>query len=394
MQSSWETKLQEIEEIVENNIDKLTYYASPSKGIGGLIWFYAYVYLFRQEASILSRCKSTLANAIESMNDPAYPHYFIHRDIGETGKLLNFMLDRELLEYGEVENLMTDFDNAMLKFLKICIRGKAYDSIVGGIQPAMYLLQRLGSKSNVKGIQIELKELVKSIIAHSIAGKNGHHWEIEFNGKTQVSFDRVHGNCNLINFLFQYQKCDDFADTGLIEVIRSACYFIISNKLKDNGVNALLPTQAGGGYQSLGNATYGDLGIGYTFMEIGNHFGWKDLYDEGLILLNRFNKIQISLNTSIRDANLVYGSSGVSSIFLKAHKQFGVETFNEISNKYLKQTLDFAQHENDLAGYKIYYNTSDEWTNYCLDHGLIGIGLTLIGASISDVGYLTHLNYN
>ena len=77
------------------------------------------------------------------------------------------------------------------------------------------------------------------------------------------------------------------------------------------------------------------------------------------------------------DAGICHGSAGIALIYYRLYIETQMREFNEATNHWLKQTINFSKYEDGLAGYKT--SLIDELKcDYSLLTGISGIGLALI----------------
>ena len=143
------------------------------------------------------------------------------------------------------------------------------------------------------------------------------------------------------------------------------------------------------------NINYGDIGIGYTLYHAGKLLENNEYSNRGIETISNFAKLRDDDAESIRDATLLYGSSGIYSVLNQFKGYTSNQILREATDYWLKRTGDFGNNKKAWAGYNTFYNGERNHLQLSFDQGIIGIGITLICSQLDlQPKYLKFMNYN
>lgn len=190
-----------------------------------------------------------------------------------------------------------------------------------------------------------------------------------------------HGISGLILILC---KCLSFkADERLPNIITGASNYLLSQEIDHNIYGSFFPSK------SIDSTTisqrsrlgwcYGDLGVGLALWQAGKLLSNAQYKKKGLEVLLYSSKRRTIEQTSITDAGICHGTSGLVMIFDYLYKNTGENNFLSARDYWIEETLKMCPFTDGLAGYKAYqYNGEFLWNKtYDLLEGVAGIGLTL-----------------
>jgi lantibiotic modifying enzyme len=133
---------------------------------------------------------------------------------------------------------------------------------------------------------------------------------------------------------------------------------------------------------------YGDLGIGYILYQAGITFNDQKVIDFALEVLYHSTHRRTVEETQVFDAGICHGSAGVAHIYNRMWHYTKDPVFKEATDFWIQKTLDFAVHEDGVAGYKKYNPTTKAYENdYGLLEGAAGIGLVLLSYITGDFSW-------
>jgi len=144
-------------------------------------------------------------------------------------------------------------------------------------------------------------------------------------------------------------------------------------------------------YQSI---NYGDLGIGYAIYKAGVVFGHEGHLALGLEVLENASMFRDDTGRHIRDAEMIYGSTGLYAVFSILYEETKRPCFKQAYAYWLGRTLAYDGRRTPWAGFETYYNGFDNAIQVCFNHGISGIGIALINHQLGlGHDYLRFFNY-
>ncbi|PWV51816.1 lanthionine synthetase LanC family protein [Chitinophaga sp. S165] len=360
-------------------------------GISGVAVFYYYYCLFVKDDSHSGLIAGSLEKVVEKLNN-GYTSDIFFREIIEFGHAYLFMTGQQSEDGAEI---LDELDTIITQFSEWKQEQKDLDPVVGGIAAGNYYLKRLSQKADVS-VQLEaLIELINDC-SHVHPEDGSRYWQSSLRNKEVIELGIMHGIAGTIAFLtgcykqgIQQEKCE--------VLIREALRFIA--RYKGTGESAaLFPNIITDGnilekynYQNL---CYGDVGIGYTFYYAGEVLKDTSLVEEGIAILTHAAAYRDDAGRHIKDANLLYGSSGLYTLFSYLHSRTALPVFKETADYWLEKTIGFGRFDTKWGGYESFYNNEIETVHISFLQGICGIGTALI-ASRGDApyDYLTFANY-
>jgi lantibiotic modifying enzyme len=359
-------------------------------GISGAAVFYYYYCLFAKDDTYSRFIAENLEKVVEKLNT-GYTSETLFREIIEFGHAYLFMADQS----NNGAEILDELDTIITQFSEWKQGERDLDPVVGAIAAGNYFLKRLAQKP-VVSMQLEtLIELIEDC-SHAHPEDSSRYWHSSIRNKQVVELGIMHGVAGITAFLtgcykqgIQREKCE--------VLIRESLRFI--TRYKGTGESAALfpniiteeDILEKYNYQNL---CYGDVGIGYTFYYAGEVLKDVSLVEEGLNILTHAAAYRDDAGRYIRDANLLYGSSGLYTLFSYLHSRTALPVFKETADYWLEKTIGFSRFDTKWAGYQSFYNNETETVHISFLQGICGIGTTLI-ASRGDVSfdYLTFANY-
>jgi lantibiotic modifying enzyme len=122
----------------------------------------------------------------------------------------------------------------------------------------------------------------------------------------------------------------------------------------------------------------GDIGIALAYWHIGSNLMNESYKLEAIQLLKKCATRSDLKNNLVYDAGFCHGTSGIAHIFNKFYFFTKDNTFSNISQYWLNQTIDKSIYKDGLAGFKA-WQADLGWQNESgLLEGISGIGLVLL----------------
>lgn len=383
-------RITKIEEVLRQHDDK---YESMglNNGLLGLSVFYYYCYIYTKEEKHLDDISNYIIRSFNGFN-PNYKGFSSVSDIVEIGKYLHFLKRKGLLE-ANINDYLEEADTIVLQFLDTQLAEENIDPVLGTIKAGYYLLNRLETKDMVTEIAKIISELERLSVINT--ERKEAYWYNNFRDKSTPDLELgfTHGIAGIVNFILSVHENGILLEKCKVLII-SALNFLMKHKI-NQGVN-LFPFEALNhtkiNYQNL---CYGDLGIGYVFMRAGKILECKDFFTTGIEIIENSARFKDDDNEYIKDANLLYGASGLFSFFKTMNKYIDSEIIHQASDYWFKKMMNHNQHDTPWLGYKSYYNDHSLSTQLCFSEGICGIGISLIAKELLIEGdYLMFLNYS
>ena len=137
------------------------------------------------------------------------------------------------------------------------------------------------------------------------------------------------------------------------------------------------------------------MGIGYTLYHAGRMLNNETYSDQGIEIMLNMSTFRDDKEEKIYDANLIYGASGIYSLFRLFEEYHPNQAFTKASEYWLDRVMAFGTKNTKWAGYKTFYNGEQNELQLCFDQGICGIGITLICKELNILpDYLNFVNYN
>lgn len=382
-------RIANIEQVLRQNDDKYDSMGLTS-GLLGLSTFYYYCYIYTNEEKYLIDVSNYISKSFSGF-DQNYGGLSSVRDIVEIGNYLHFLKRKGMLE-DDINGYLEDADTIVLEFLDTQIVEKNIDPVLGMIKAGYYLLNRLETKN----FSAKLEEIIFELEQLAISDKEKGilYWYNNFDNMSipKLELGLTHGIAGIVNFILSVYE------SGILmarckQLVIPALKFLMNQK-KLEGVN-LFPFEALNNdkidYQNL---CYGDLGIGYVFVRAGKILECDIFFNVGIEIIENSARFRDDNNDYIKDANLLYGASGLYSFFKTITKYDNSKSIQQARDYWFDKVMGHNQHNTPWSGYKSNYNDHSVSTQLSFSEGICGIGISLIAKELSIEGdYLTFLDF-
>jgi lantibiotic modifying enzyme len=276
-------------------------------------------------------------------------------------------------------DFLQEIDDHIELELNRIIEIEDWDFLHGFIGIGFYFLERKN--------HIIVNKIVKKIEEISIKDSNGIKW-LGFNYAPNKEIvycyplSLSHGSSSIIAFLNLCIKENKMYSKKARTLLDKAVIFLKSCELKDK--KSLFPPEIPFSNEiELRESKLawcnGDLGIGYTFLKIGEDLENDQLYQKGLDICLHSAMRKNQDISFIKDSCLCHGTAGVSYIFKKLFYKTNNPVFDDASSYWLDETLKMAL--NNTADLDMLFWGGEELgmkKDYSLLGGIIGVGLVLI----------------
>lgn len=384
------SKIQEIESSLFSNRDYMSL-AGLNDGILGFSLFYYCHHLLTKEETSFDKMIYFIEEALNRLNSD-YKSHKVKEEIVEIGIYLLFLLEKGLLDEEEIKETLDVFDGIIEDFVYSKIKIEDLDYTIGSLKAGVYFLKRNSKKSI-----IVLDVILDTIERLAIKSDKGIYWKFKLRNEEipKAELGLGHGISGIILFLLQSIELGFYKGRAQ-KLVHEALNFLISQK-RESGINLFAINAFENEYFDYNNLSYGDIGIGYTLLRSGEVLNVPFYQEESLKILKNAARYRDEKKQFIRDANIVYGASGLYSFFNYIYKLTNEKVFYEAKDYWFSKILEFGEQdeENKWAGFQTYFNSVYDFAQLGFTQGISGIGIALISESIGDnKEYLQFLNYN
>ncbi|MDR3220015.1 MAG: lanthionine synthetase C family protein [Dysgonamonadaceae bacterium] len=290
--------------------------------------------------------------------------------------LFEFLRENQFIDISAGQSNVNDY---LVFKMRQDIRQQHYDFMHGALGVGLYFLKK---KTNTKYVQ-ELVDFLYNT-AEKDTDNQIFKWKSVIDIKENITGYNIalsHGISSIIIFLSRVIK-SDMTDKKVHEMLVGAVNYVLSQQLDVLQFGANFPqcSVEGNNFpikKSRLAWCYGDLGIGIALWQAGKAINKIEWGNKGLaVLLQTTQRLSLP-ETYVQEAGICHGSAGIAMIYYRMFLETQRDEFNKTTQYWMKQTLNFAQFEDGLAGYKAL--TEDGWKcNYSLLTGISGIGLVLM----------------
>ena len=358
----------------------------------GYCLYYYYRYLLLNEDLFLDKLSFYLEKGINDINENNIKYYSPNHII-EIGRLLAFFVSEKILDYAHLQEFSQSSKSIISTYLSRKIGDVNFDSIDGIISIGNYLLDlyELGDKKEQKPIKL----ILTILLDNALYNKNHCFWRFNFRNKKTpfIELGLFHGMAGIVYFLSRVIN-NHMGNLKLIDTAKGACNFIISCQSNKNNFLFPLDSELNFGFPHSINLAYGDIGIGYALKTAGITLNNNSIRDKGQFIIDRCADYKDTSNNEIKDAEFIYGASGLMSFFdnLSFYEEKDKHRLSTIY--WIDKIIHFSYNETKYAGFETYMNGFREDVQYSFSHGLIGIA-TILMCYLSKLPhkYLKLFNY-
>ena len=379
-------KIRQIKKVLSENKDKFNG-IGISNGLLGLSLFHYYSFKYFNQEEDINVSLEILENCIGQLNEN-YSSYTTKTDIIELGLYIQFLTDHNILD--TEDSLLDDLDEVILEITNEEILKKNLHNITGALSGGTYFFKRhsFEKRENI------LKNILQIIEEKKIVKNDKEiYWEFDFRGINCAETNLNHGIAGILSFLIKLYK------TGIEKkrcrkLILSGVRFILSQKQISN--NNWFPQFAfQNDFSQYSNLSYGDIGIGYILIKAGENINDQEILSEGIKVLDHWAKYREEQPKYINDANLIYGTAGLSSFFYHLSRNYKTSSFSDAHLYWHKKTAEFNSENSKWAGYTSYFNNDQDYAHLSFSQGISGIGIALLSHLTNDSEtFLSFLKYD
>lgn len=378
-------RVYEIESVLSDN-EELLYSCGLCEGILGASLFYFYFYHFTKDETQLHKVSYYIDVAIQHISN----NNVNELELIEFGKYLCFLNSNGFIDNEDAISYLEELDIAFKEFSGNQDNQNNLDSMSGIIAVGHYYLCAMPLINYKK----EVEKIIELIETLAIENESDLFWQFSHSEtkKLNIELGISHGISGVINFLIlafnQQIKTEE-----CLRMINKGIRYIL--KFAENNGTALFPVEVLSRKRlQYCNLAYGDIGIGYVIFKSGIIIKNSQYIDTGLNIIENSARFRDNHNRFIKDAELIYGSSGLHTIFDFFYDYNKNPLFLEVSEYWLSKTLSHNENDTKWAGYDTYINGFYNYIQLSFSHGLCGIGISLMGYKLREkFNYLQFLNF-
>ncbi len=362
-----------------------------NEGVLGISLFNYYYYLYTKNDKYLENVSMYLEHTFTYLSTGKDINLLSVLDLIELGKYLCFLNTEKVIDNETATIYLAELDKPIQVFLEQKIFEKDLDAVAGIIAVGHYFLEA----NKLFNYESEIKKIVHSINDFSIVSNDIIYWNFPFRSKENPTIELgfFHGISGVLFFLALVFEKNILKDICLKLIQKGIRY--LQEHQKSDGVNLFPFNIKSKEHLLYQNLVYGDIGIGYTIYRIGSILNNKEYTHVGMSILENAALFKDMKNNYVKDAELIYGSSGLFALYGSLGTEKRNENFKESSLYWLKKTLNHSNKESPWAGYDTYINGFDEAIQLSFSHGICGIAIALMShkMGLDHRNYLSFFNY-
>lgn len=381
-------KTDDIKKCIEENENAIEY-LGLSNGMLGLSFYYYYDFLYTTKETSLQKMMHYIKKSIGAINEE-YQSPFSQIEMIEMGLYLIYLYNQELLDE-DIEAYLLELDEIIETYLLKKIEEGDLDYTVGFLKAGYYFIKR--ENNDKTHLLHKILDVIENL---SIQDGDLRYWRFTLRDSQNptVELGLGHGVTGIVSFLLHLYK-KEIEKERCSRLLNSAIHFILSQENQSDinwfPINAFENKKLG--YHNL---SYGDIGIGYVLYKAGEILKNKNYSQKALLILENAAKFKDEERNHIKDANLIYGASGLCSVFNLLYELTKSEKMlfaREYWHNKIMESNDYTNH--NWAGFNTHFNGTYEYAQLGFSQGITGIGITLL-ADEMDISneYLSFLNYD
>jgi lantibiotic biosynthesis protein len=373
------TKLREINNILADKQEQ----SNEDEGLlggsaGDFLFLLIYAFLCAEDQ--IERNTTLFQKFLERLQNKVIAESSYTSGLLGIGWFLDYLQKLEVLD-DSIGNLLKDIDNIALKNLSKNLENNQTDFLYGAVGDLFYLLERGLINEEI------LQEYIDNLVLLGVQNEESIFWidtdfvAIDKEEKT-VNMGLAHGmpsKIKLYNILTEKN-----INIGKNKPILEKSINFLFSKQNQTGYFTTFPNVAfldkRSDYNSRLAWCYGDLSIAKVLLHTSQITEDEELKKKALDIAFATVKRKETDHTSIDDACICHGSSGIALIYHLLFNETNIKEFETATNYWINDTLNRAFHKDGLAGYRSYLRSdTPQWVNETgLLEGVAGIGLVLL----------------
>ena len=292
--------------------------------------------------------------------------------------LFEFLRKNQIIDL-DIHHVQLVFDNYLIYKMRLDMQQRHFDFMHGAMGVGLYFLKR---KTNPEYIH-ELVDFLYDT-AEKDDEKQTFKWESVVDYEKNLpgyNLALSHGITSIIIFLSRVIT-SGILNEKIREMLSGAVNYVLLqqkdfSQFGSNFPNYIPKNSSGVLSKSRMAWCYGDLGIGLALWQVGLSLGKEEWRQRGFEILLQSTQRRTYQESSVIDAGICHGSSGITMIYRRMFFETHCDEFKRAIPYWISQTLDLSRYDDGLAGYKSLIK--DQWKcDYSLLTGISGIGLVLL----------------
>lgn len=370
---------------IKNEIDKFCDTQEEiglfTKKTGTSLFYYIYANNNNDEVAF-NKASEIIDEIVNDINNNNFISSFCE---GIAGFLwyLEFLNSNEFID-DDVLSSFSELDVFLESHLDVFLKEKYYDYLHGAIGIGFYFLKKAKREKKYNPI---LDKIVKSLIENVIIENDSAKW-VSYNNlyhEHEVNLSLSHGMANILIFFCEIYELKKSEDIKII--VQKIVNYYLSKQNNINEIDSYFPNSIYENQKSFKGRfswCYGDLGIGLALLKASTLLNDKNLELFAYEIFD-FNTEKRDLEREyIVDASVCHGTCSFALIYNYLYNINPKDKYKETRDFWIKKTLEKANINDGIAGYK-FLNQNDIWVNdYSLLIGIVGVGLTLMTIYYDD----------
>jgi lantibiotic biosynthesis protein len=350
-----------------------------SRGVLGLSLLYSLQGEHTGDQHFFDKSRKLFDDACLMISEQGSKAFYV--DLAELGILTEYLHKKGVLHL-EPNEFLGDVDSMLHSQMKSYISDANIGGFVNGAMAmGLYFLHRFAS--NPTEVREILRELIQAIEEQAVRTTQGWHWKSRLNPREErVYLTLPHGSAATILFLAKAAERGIIKPDDVRNTVSQAISLLLHHEIPDSHFH--FPDFMHETERSRLALCYGDMGAGYALLRAGQVFDQDGWLRKGLEVLQNCARRRSPATTSVMDASLLFGATGLGLFFDKVYVLTHRPEFDEAARYWHDRVSDFAGESEGFAGFKAAYNQWHPHTNLCFCEGIIGIGAGMIRTRQKD----------
>ena len=358
---------------------------SLTTGIGGVPIFYYMLYKLEKKEVYLSKIYEVVEEIFDMLDSEDFKLTFSSGLTG-LGCVFNFLRKNNVLKEENINESLEIIDETIADFTISNLSSiDDVDFLHGALGGAYYLNERLKDNPLIKERTIIIFEKLASIILDDIKKTYEVSTLLKYDDEThRTNCGLAHGH---ISYMIIFSKfIENFPNNQLIiSAIRESAKCVLSFESNNKSNLSLFPGIAINKHTAEYNIhlgwCYGDQTISFGLQKAAKTLNDNNLFEKAkeiaIQTLKRDTFVK-ALKSHLSDASMCHGTSSLAYLHKKWHQITKDKRFDELYQKFIKETLTKGDSDKGIGGYKKYIGNNNFQDAIGFLDGAVGIGVVLI----------------
>jgi lantibiotic biosynthesis protein len=344
-----------------------------SRGVLGLSLLYSLQGEHTGDQAFFDKARKRFDDACLMISEQGSKAFYL--DLAELGILTEYLHKKGVLDL-EPNEFLSDVDGILHSQMRNYLSDLNIGGFVNGAMAmGLYFLHRFSS--NPVEVREILRELIHAIEEQAMRTTQGWYWKSRLNPREErIYLTLPHGSAATILFLSKIAERGIVQPEDVRNTVSQAISLLLHHEIQDSHFH--FPDFMNETERSRLALCYGDMGAGYALLRAGQVFDQESWWTKGFEVLQNCARRRSLATTSVMDASLLFGATGLGLFFDKIHALTHRTEFDEAARYWHDRVSDFAGESEGFAGFKAAYNQWHPHTNLSFCEGIIGIGAGMI----------------